>query len=187
MPKRFNSDSLWEEGKQPTPLKPLSFPLNCMVWLKKNLDLISSGFRISFSWKLHWYPTIPRVALCIFPHSTPIHMAIPWDDKRAKHLFPHCQTPSQILFPNCSSSGKAAGRILRGALPESTHRRAPSRSTGKTFILKSPLWGLLLCLVPLLGQVIYPGRPGVPTRASLRRHLKGAAGTTEGGVALCVF
>lgn len=100
-----------------------------------------------------------------------------------QHLFPHfCQTPShhksfsQSENPRGGMRGVSfAGSYLSprtGALPAGAQREPSSRNN---------LSGAasLLCFLP--GQVIYPGKPGVPARSSLSRHLREPpAGPREG-------
>lgn len=119
-----------------------------------------------------------------FSHSAPIQRETPWDD--------HVPTSLPSL-PNPITNPPSRLKICRkgcGANPfrDLTWVHAQERSQQEhkeSLHLGITSLGLPLgCL--LLGQVIYPGRPGVPTRSSLRRHLRELlAGPREG--LLCVL
>lgn len=162
-----------------------------MVWLKKIWILINSGLIFCGSCSpQHSDPSIPRVALCISPTQRPSRRKHPGDDNVPASL-PSLPNPiaSQTLLPARKSAGRKGG-MRGGSFAESylgpRTGALPAGAQGKPSS-RNDLSGAASLLCSLLGKVIYPARPGVPARSSLRRHLREPpAAPREGGVALCV-
>lgn len=135
--------------------------------------MINSRLRIYLSWNSLPSPRIPPSpgGMCIFP-TRHLSKGKYLGMTGCQHLFPHCQTPPRILLPDWKSAGRDVEWILFGGLTW-VHAQEHSQQEHKESLhLGITCFGAASLGSFLLGQVIYPGRPGVPTRSSLRRHLR---------------